>query len=276
MKIAVLFHGIIGGMDGKNGYGKPSNAQHCADFWNKNVYGDIEHDVFIHSWSKEAEYEIVDAFKPTKYCIQEQPNFGFNIPEETKHHDNNEAMLYKSISRFTSAYIVYNIMLQHQRETGIIYDYCILSRMDLLFFNKINLKDIKKDTVYICNNPFPNWQDPKKYNIIFDPFLIMDSKMMGQFCNIIKDVENKKFLNFVINTHYLCTSKIKEMGYIDNIEYICTRFSDMDIYRFLFLENCNDGRPEEYDRGTQAKRMFQIIRSWEQKNNYIIISIKNI
>jgi hypothetical protein len=69
------------------------------------------------------------------------------------------------------------------------------------------------------------------------------------------------------------------MGYIDNIEDICTRFSDMDIYRFLFLENANDGRPEEYDRGTQAKRMLQTLKNWEQseqKNNNIIISIKNI
>jgi hypothetical protein len=279
MKIAVLFHGIIGGMDGKNGYGKPSNAQHCSKFWNKNVYGDLDHDVFIHSWSKEAEHEIVDAFKPTKYSIEDQPTFGFKIPEETKHHDNYDAMLFKNISRFTSAHKVYNMMLQHQKETGVEYDYCILSRMDCVFFNKINLDKIKKDTIYICNNPFPNWQDPKKYNIIFDPFLIMDYQMMGQFCDIIVDLNNKKYINVASNSHYLCTNKIRDMGYIDNIEDICTRFSDMDIYRFLFLENANDGRPEEYDRGTQAKRMLQTLKDWEQseqKNNNIIISIKNI
>jgi hypothetical protein len=279
MKIAVLFHGIIGGMDGKNGYGKSSNSYHCSKFWHNNVYGDLDHDIFIHSWSKEAEQEIVDAFKPTKYIIEEQPTFGFYIPEETKHHDNPTSMLFKNISRFTSAYKVYNMMLEHQKETGIEYDYCILSRMDLLFFNKINLNNMKKDTIYICNNPFPNWQNPKINNIIFDPFLIMDNNMMGQFCNLIIDVQNKKYINSMGNSHYLCTDKIRDMGYIDNIEYVCTRFSDMDVYRFLFLDNANDGRPEEFDKGANAARMFDILKSWEIKehnNNQTIISIKNI
>jgi hypothetical protein len=69
------------------------------------------------------------------------------------------------------------------------------------------------------------------------------------------------------------------MGYIDNIEYVCTRFSDMDVYRFLFLDNANDGRPEEFDKGTNASRMFDILKSWEKKElptSQTIISIKNI
>lgn len=286
MKIAILFHGIAGGMDGKNGYGNPSNLYHCAKFWENNVYGDADYDIFIHSWSTEAQESIVGAFKPTRYAIEPQPTFGFDIPEETKYHDNNVTMLYKNISRFTSAYIVYNIMLQYQKETGIEYDYCILSRMDLLFFNKINLNSLEKDNVYLCNNPFPNWQNPNESNIIFDPFLIMDYQMTCQFCNIIVDLNNFKYRNIAGNSHYLCTAKLRDMGYIHKIKYICTRFSDLDVYRFIFMDNANDGRSEEYNAGANAKRMFDILKAWELEentkkvldnpNNYLILNRKSI
>lgn len=285
MKIAILFHGIAGGMDGKNGYGNPSNLYHCAKFWENNVYGDVDHDIFIHSWSMEAKDSIEKAFNPTKCTIEPQPTFGFIIPEETKHHDNPVSMLYKNVSRFTSAHIAYNIMLQYQKETGIQYDYCILSRMDLIFFNKIDLKSMEKNTVYLCNNPFPEWQNPQESNIIFDPFLIMDYNMTGLFCNVINEM-NTKFRNVAGNSHHLCTAKLRDMGYLDKIKYICTRFSDLDVYRFIFMDNANDGRSEEYNAGANAKRMFDILKAWELEentkkvldnpNNYLILNRKSI
>ena len=75
MKIALCFFGILGGTEGKNGKGTSKPILDISkQYYLENVITDNT-DIFIHTWSRDYETDILDAFKPKSYIIEKQKKF---------------------------------------------------------------------------------------------------------------------------------------------------------------------------------------------------------
>ena len=66
MRIALCFNGLAGG---KNDKGFPVDWQLAVDHFKENIINLQVHevDVFFHTWSTEAELELVELYEPKKY-----------------------------------------------------------------------------------------------------------------------------------------------------------------------------------------------------------------
>lgn len=83
--MTVIFHGIVGGMDDRNGIGDTINLLDCAKTIKYNILSTYDCDIFIHSWSLEHKEEIVSLYKPVLSLFEKQEFFGYS-EKEISHH----------------------------------------------------------------------------------------------------------------------------------------------------------------------------------------------
>ena len=82
MKVAICFNGLVGSTKGKS-------EQLIGDFntcfeissklYKEHILEKNDVDIFVHSWSTDLKEEILEAYNPKKYIIEEQ--LKFDIPE---------------------------------------------------------------------------------------------------------------------------------------------------------------------------------------------------
>ena len=153
MKIALIFHGIS---SGKNEKGVVTNI---TEFYFKQLIdkliGDNEYDIFFHTWDNYNKEELVKFIKPKKYIFEDSALFKTNIQGKVDNlvkninfqtHDSisNKEYLFSFFSRFKSLYESVKLI-----ENSDIYDLVIISRFDLYIHQKIHIKELEKNYLYI-------------------------------------------------------------------------------------------------------------------------------
>jgi len=228
MKIALCLSGLTGGSVGKDGGGSPLDLDTPYKSIKKYLLDKNNIDVFIHSWSREFEKELVKLYKPKKSKFEKQIIFD---------KDNHRKHIIQS--RFYGNNKVLNLKQLYEKENNFLYDIVMISRLDLVWFSKLNFSAYEPKYFYAShwNHNGPEKVGPYDHSNFhvgkgfLDFWFFSNSEKMdtfGKLCAIDK-------INYLISTgvelsgHSL-TYKIAELCNGD-IKYIKYRGYDHEMYR---------------------------------------------
>ena len=177
MKIALCLFGIIGGKKGQNGAGGAIHPEIGHQSYVDNLMASDDVDVFIHTWSKDWEGELVSLYQPKKILTEEQElftdvsaaNYGFNSFEqliaprghEIVHEARKsngytdeqvmqefEQLIFRSSSRWLSTFKSNQLKSQYEAEQNQKYDFVISSRFDIKLVKKTDFRTLSQDVLY--------------------------------------------------------------------------------------------------------------------------------
>jgi len=170
-KLAIVFHGIVGGMDGRNGIGLSSNIEDCAKTIKYNILSHYDSDIFMHSWSINNEQELKELYTPIYSLFQEQEYFHFNKSQITDHEEIGQS--YRIFSRYTSLERAMKLKQKYEIENNFRYKWVIVLRFDLVFFNKLDLTKYDNNLFHICSEP--HWIKLNITNLFHDIIFLSNS-----------------------------------------------------------------------------------------------------
>jgi hypothetical protein len=164
MKIALCLFGIVGGIAGKSGQGGDVDFKLCYDHYKKYIIDPNDTDVFIHTWSVQHQDALQELYKPKK--AKYEPQISFKEPN------------YRLKSRWYSHNQVLLLKHKYERKTNVEYDFVIVGRLDLMWFEKVNFKKLNPEKFYVSyTNDYP-WikggQSSDIYTKIHNPGRILD------------------------------------------------------------------------------------------------------
>jgi len=233
MKIALCLYGLVGGKVGKDGKGGDLDYQIAYDHYKKHILDKNDVDIFIHSWSTDYEDQLVKIYNPKKSIFQKQKRFTW-----IDRRDNDQK--HRSFSRWYSSKYTIDLKKKYEIENGFIYDWVMVSRLDLAFFTDIIFKDYDKDYFYASHwNDAPNNKinrfeanKEKHYQGIgfLDFWFYSNSKMMDKFSTLYN---HRKKYN--ISAHKAAREHVDT--FTDKIRYVFYRWHDHEMVRRYFYES---------------------------------------
>ena len=171
-KVAICFYGLTGSLNKKYGIGKNLDPKIAFKYYKKNILNK-DTDVFIHSWSVNFKKELVKLYKPKSHIIERQKNFKTNysnfefkkiyyyfklfikfLLNQTNLKEQLKISRIRSHaikSRWLSSKKVLNLKDKYEKKHKFKYDIVLLTRLDLIFLKKINLKKIDSNFFYASN-----------------------------------------------------------------------------------------------------------------------------
>jgi hypothetical protein len=195
---------------------------------NQNIVKPHNCDVFIHSWSVENKELIIQIFNPVKFSFETHKQFDRNISSKKN----------ATLSRFYSEFKSNELKMHYENEKNFNYDVVIHSRMDIIWFNKMNL--VQKPGTFFASNwnssindnnlgPFNKLNHHQSF-ALHDWWFFAESNLMDRFSNIYKQsflfyLKNKREYN-AHRFSYLMTKRLNV-----NIENIHYRGHDFELYR---------------------------------------------
>lgn len=218
-KIAYCLVGLVGYTE-PHGEGEPLDFNIAYENNKKNIFGDNDVDVFIHSWSVDFEDEIVKLYKPKEHIFEEQIKF------------EDDSRMNAVESRWYSTNKSIELMKKYESEMNIKYDFVMVYRFDSAFITKLDFnkldkynKKYKQEFVYGThsskNNCIP-------YNIsvgecgckdranIDDQWLIGNSDDMILFSKLHEYEKDSGFGS----PHTEFKNHLKRIGLIDKVRYV--------------------------------------------------------
>jgi hypothetical protein len=231
-KMAVVFHGIIGGVAGRNGIGAAVDMQKCAKLFKHNVLKHNDSDVFMHSWSVEHEDVLKSLYNPVRCNFQPQEMFGYLGSKETNSHVE-IGQAFRTLSRYTSLERAMLLKTNYEIENGIRYRWVLVVRFDLIFFTKLDLHNLDHSCFYVCSEP--HWKDINEWGMVHDVVFLANSDLMDEYSRIAKEIKSGKHNDVSHATHIITYRKLKEMfsGDMGRVRYGFKRYQDVEIYRFI-------------------------------------------
>ena len=227
MRIELCFHGLIGGVRGKNMEVNPAfstedggSATVLGTSYKhnkKNIINCNENiDVFVHSWSYDIENEINNLYKPKLMLAEKQ--IMFKVPDYIR---SSSKRAFAHFSRWYSFKKVVELKRQYEIDNNIIYDFVLVQRFDLLWNIQVLFDNLKKDIFYIGNsklNPkveisdrwfISNSKDMDRFSMLYD--LIPEYMLPGRFDS------SKQWSG--ISRHSLCRYHLEQLGIEEEIKF---------------------------------------------------------
>lgn len=265
MKIALCYHGIAKGTNFKEG-GLPVGYAKEFELISQNLIDkNTEHDfdIFLHSWSREYEGEIVEKMKPKAFLFEESRVFKKVSPylrvKETIKKWLGKGYEYKRLnniySRWYSFYKVCELVTQYDKEG---YDLVIVTRFDMCLLHPLVLDGLDLEKVYSGDWRFfynekgneveePYYKDLAPENIdvvqkgypfddegLQDFFFIAPSEyMLNEFGRIFFELK-KLVRKYGMSNHLIAYGKLKEDGMLDQHERVLKYFDDYFLSRWLW------------------------------------------
>ncbi len=198
MKIALCLFGHIGGKKSTNGSLEgDGNLLRVFNSYKGKIIKDNDVDIFIHSWSKDYEEEILRTYKPNDSLIQKQKDFSeIRLDDYSMKHIDSYSIIFKShqdqtpkklkelairsSSRWYSNSKVLEIMKNYSRNHKINYDFVFQGRLDLLFFKKLDFQNLDNKYFY-CPT-----REIEKGKTVNEFFLISNQRNAELFSEIYK------------------------------------------------------------------------------------------
>lgn len=250
MKIAMCLYGLVGGKGGKDGAGGDIPFEKCYNKYKKHIIGKNYVDVFIHSWSKHLEDEIVDLYKPKLYKFQEQEMFEKEIDMPARFskvpRDKRKGYRFRSLSRWCSVEQSLKLKSLYEHNNNFKYDCVIITRFDTLFFVDVDFS--KYDLKYLYAS---HWNSPQnspynrgkkadrinrseRANAFLDMWFFSNSTTMDVFAKVYEGVRDGKYDTWQHRSAWDC---LVDNGYgRKNFRYTLYRHFDFEIYRW-YKEN---------------------------------------
>jgi hypothetical protein len=250
IKSAICLYGIVGGTEGKDGLGVNIPFEECYKTYKRHIINVNKADVFVHSWSVEAESDLINLYKPKKYQFQPQIQFDYKHPPIhkgekalAKHKDQG----FRSLSKWYSLKRSLELKTEYELEHNFEYDAVMLTRFDTLFF--VDLDFSKCDLSCLC---VPNWNTPdglgehpkiKPDRVnrsetgygLSDMWYLSNSKIINEFIGIYDGVKSNKYR---VSQHKAAWDCFLDIGYQRNIlKYYLYRHYDFELYRWHVLRN---------------------------------------
>ena len=255
-RIAICLYGSLGyketlfGKTNKNQV--PLEIEEPVNSLLENVIRENKCDVFIHSWSVDRKDQLIEILKPVSSYFEEHKQFAKDI----------NSIKNSVRSRFYSQNFS-NKLKKEYEDNKFKYDVVMHSRMDLMWFNKLDLLQDVDDSIFAShwniseksehlpqdksndnNNLGPF--DRSNYGVgsgLIDHWFFSSSKNMDNFAKIYSNTKNLQFKTSIksikekksirnkwsYNPNHFCYLQAKEYGL--NIEYILYRGHDYDLYR---------------------------------------------
>lgn len=258
-KLAVIFHGIVGGMGGRNGLGVPIDLDICAKLINYNILSHYEHDIFIHSWSEDHKDSILSLYNPKKFLFQPQEMFGYSFNEKIY---KNELYTheFRTVSRYNSLQRAVNLKKEYELENNFQYKWVLVLRFDLVFFTKLELNKLDNSCFYICYEP--HWPDIHKLGVVHDVLFLTNSSIINKYSIIADEIKDKKYNDTLHAAHVIAYRKLKEMFNVNMdsiVRYGFKRYDDVEIYRFV-IDPIQNSVGYPYGALQTKDRLFSLLK----------------
>lgn len=221
-RIALCLFGIIGGREGKDGLGGVIDFEFCYEHYKKNIIDPNDTDVFIHTWSIEHQEPLQRLYNPKMATYEPQKDFYSNI--HSRWYSHNKSLKLRQI---------------YENQYKIKYDFVLVSRFDLLWFEKIDFNSLDRNYFYLANNnKFPSEKGHlknKKYSKdnntkqVSDLWFIGHPFDMDKTMNIYNSIEKRKTN---INIHKFLGEYFRDWI---NKKYIFYRGTEFELYRWKIL-----------------------------------------
>ena len=144
MKIAILFSGLyspnIKDIEVPNEEKIPKKYLQYSEKHFLEYIIDSDTDIFIHTYNSKYNNMLLETYKPKNYFFENK--LDIKVKDKHCHPCYNDSPVYCLLSKTYSEQKVINLMLQYQEENNFKYDLCLLTRFDVVWFNKINYKEI--------------------------------------------------------------------------------------------------------------------------------------
>jgi len=232
-KVAVIFHGIVGGMSDRNGVGPPSNISVCSKTIHHNVLSQYDCDIFAHSWSMDQSEEIKKLYNLTDSLFQPQEYFGFTGQRASESPE--IGMEFRLISKYINLERAMNLKQQYELKNGFKYKWVLVLRYDLIIFTKLDLSKYDPKCVYICEEP--HWKD--NMNLFDDRIFLSNSMLMDEFSKFGGELFSKKYNGKDIHT----ATRNKIFDILKNnqslIQFGFKRYEDVEVYRQMMHPETN-------------------------------------
>ena len=230
-KLAIIFHGITGGMAGRNGAGNPIDLDTCAKTIHHNIISHYDTDIFVHSWSIDDKDAINFLYSPKESLYEKQEMFDFKFDAHVV--DEKTTAAFRRLSRYTSLTRAMLLKQDYERENNFKYDWILVLRFDLIVFNKLDLNKLKNDCFYLCSEP--HWPDMHKQSMVHDIAFLSSSNLMDTYCNVINELNIKQ-----LDPHRLAYQKLRGMFKdMNKVRLAFRRYEDMEIYRMIMDPTLN-------------------------------------
>ena len=178
-KVAVAMFGLTGSIDSKYGEGRNLDPSIAAGYVKKNIMNHNESDCFIHTWSLEMTSKLQELYKPVRLvgekldetiwrrALRRAPlRWWFRLALKGVSRGSRGVLgelkaAKNSFHRYTSTSRVLREILDHSRETGMKYDFVLLSRLDLAYFTPFLINGLKPGQYMVSNWNDVSWLDGK-------------------------------------------------------------------------------------------------------------------
>jgi len=182
LRLAVCFFGLAYGFGRATRYDSPERSRmrkvYClAELQSikRAVYANHDCDVFFHAWvdNEKTKENMISKLKPKAYIGEKQILFD----EDAKVNDPNlftvvpgpktlrHATLSQTYSRTRSLELAFKTM----KEENIEYDFIIALRNDLIFETGLRLPELKKNVLYVPNDPMARTGSPADFFFLGSP-----------------------------------------------------------------------------------------------------------
>ncbi len=258
MKIALCLYGGVGGWGGSFGMGQYIDPIIGYLSYENILLSKYDVDVFIHSWSDDLKYEILNIYKPKKYKIEKQKDFSnlqllkhdlrkntlTYLPwwkllsaKKTKTIDHIRENTIAGHSRWYSNKVSISLKKMYEDENNFQYDFVLLSRFDLIFFSGFNFEGFNPD--YFYASPRPPWTEPfyLKGKALQDMWFLSNSNLMDKFSTLYDNI-----YSYSMRPPFAAYQHINT--FTDKVKYIKHIVGDYDLVRNINKKTIKARLPE--------------------------------
>ncbi|EIV8497176.1 hypothetical protein [Vibrio vulnificus] len=255
MKVALCFYGLVGSRADKDGKGIPLDPTIAYNLNYENIIKDNDVDVFIHSWSKEFESELVELYKPKSHLIEAQISFpqskkianNRDTSEKIRNMiqwvkspskiqsslENNQKEAFRAYSRWYSNKQVLELKSKYEHEHNFKYDCVMVLRLDVGFYSKLDFSQYDMSAFHASNwNDYPteknNYEwNKENHNIgkgFLDFWFFSNSDNMDKFSRLYDNIDK-----YHVCPHRSAYQHVST--FTGNINYTMFRWNDFEMIR---------------------------------------------
>jgi len=233
MKIALCLFGLVGGKEGKDGKGGNIDYTIAYKHYQKHILDKNDVDVFIHSWSVNLEKELKEIYKPQKSIFQKQKRFAW-----FDRRNNDEK--HRACSRWYGSKKTIELKKEYEIENGFVYDWVMVSRLDLAFFTDVIFNRYDPGYFYASHwNDVPNlkigrlqanMENHYEGTGFLDLWFFSNSEMMDKFSTLY-DLRKE----YDVSPHNASRQHVDT--FTDKIKYVFYRWKDHELVRRKYLKS---------------------------------------
>lgn len=181
-------------------------TQLAYNYWDEYFLSRYDVDIYIHSWEPDISESIIELYNPVKYKFENKKTF--DIPENVA---GTESRKQNHYSRWHSQFECNKL----RRDSGIRYDFIMMSRFDMAWSKTIKFEELEKDILYYPGDYFHLNHSHKMQDL----FHISQDKIMNDFCDLYNNIEeysklHSKYINnqkVGISSHRLSKHHVRKM-----------------------------------------------------------------